>query len=145
TPSDNVWRGPVTMNTSAAIDVSPGARLTVVGAIDDATNPAAGGSDVIAVGAGELVLAGTNKYRGFTYIGTSATPGSPGLDPQHANEFFHPGSPQAIGNVVVTAASSQALGAATRGTIVQNGSALQLEGNITIAGEALTVSGAGVP
>src|SRR5207253_8093184 len=34
-PSDSGWHGPVTLNTSTPIDVSPGSRLTIDGVIDD--------------------------------------------------------------------------------------------------------------
>jgi autotransporter-associated beta strand protein len=60
------------------------------------------------------------------------------------NDFFNPGNPQALPGGIITVASSQALGDITGGTIVQDGSTLQLEGNITVAGESLTLQGTGV-
>lgn len=65
---DNLWRGPVTLNNSNTFDVLPNSRLTINGTIDDATNPAPAGSDVIKTDTGELVLAGANTYRGNTLI-----------------------------------------------------------------------------
>src|SRR5262249_54737887 len=38
TNTDNMWRGPVTLNTSVALDVPMGTRLTILGPIDDASN-----------------------------------------------------------------------------------------------------------
>src|SRR5262245_17610428 len=35
-PTDNIWRGAVTLNTNIAIDVQPGSRLSLLGAIGDA-------------------------------------------------------------------------------------------------------------
>ncbi|MDB5307092.1 MAG: hypothetical protein JWO38_1294 [Gemmataceae bacterium] len=74
------------------------------------------GADLVKRGQGELVLFGSNTYRGTTYIDQG----------------------------IVTAANSQAFGTTTNGTVVAAGAQLQLEGGITIAGEPLTVQGAGV-
>jgi autotransporter-associated beta strand protein len=80
------------------------------------TDSSSGGVGITKIGTGELVLNGVNTYRGMTNI----------------NEG------------IVTIQSSQALGAATMGTVVAMDAALQIQGNLTIAGEALTVQGNGV-
>jgi autotransporter-associated beta strand protein len=68
------------------------------------------------IGTGELVLGGrSSNYRGPTIISQG----------------------------VVTAQTSNALGSPVSGTTVANGATLQLQGDITIAGENLTLQGAG--
>ena len=90
------------------------------------------------------MLSGASTYNGSTYIGTSATAGAPGDNPDGINTFLNGGS--AIAGGVLTVANGQALGANTGGGVVdQSGSTLQLEGNITIAGKSLTVAGTGAP
>jgi autotransporter-associated beta strand protein len=143
-PSDFQWNGNVSLNASAALDVEASARLNIAGTIDDAGNTG-GASDLIKIDTGELVLSGSNTYRGFTYVGTSATSGAPGFDPDQVNEFFNSTNPQALAGGVLTVANSQALGASNHGgVVVQNGSSLQLQGTLSIS-KSLTVAGAGVP
>jgi autotransporter-associated beta strand protein len=136
-PTDQMWRGPVTLNTSSTIDVPANSRLTVYGGIDDAPNPAPAGSDLVKVGQGELVLQGSGSYRGNTFVGTST-------DPDGVNEFYSASNPQPFPGGILTVANSQALGAPTGGTFVDNGSTLQLQGNISIGGESLTIQGQGI-
>jgi autotransporter-associated beta strand protein len=112
---DHTWRGGVTLRDGARVDARPRARVSIHGPIDDAVNPAPGGSDLAKRGAGELLLAGPNTYRGTT----------------------------AIDEGVVTAASSSAFGSTAGGTVVADGAQLQLQGNLTVAGEALTLRGSG--
>src|SRR5262249_25449832 len=78
--SDSMWRGPITLNSSSTISVSPSSRLILSGAIDDASNTLAAGSDLTKVAGGELVLSGSNTYRGNTYAGAGPTAG-PTADP----------------------------------------------------------------
>ncbi len=151
--TNNVWNGPVTLNTSVAIEIEPGSRLSLLGTIDDATNNALTGSDLVKVNTGELVLGGANTYRGVTYVGTSATD-DPDIGGATVNEFFHSASPVVLAGSggILTVTNSQGLGAPTpppgtdpyqSGTIVQDGAALQLRGDLTIAGEALIIQGNG--
>jgi len=73
-PTDQVWRGPVTLGSSTSINLDSGTRLLLLGNIDDASNPSPAGSDLVKVGDGELVLSGSNSYRGNTYIGAPLSP-----------------------------------------------------------------------
>ena len=55
------------------------------------------------------------------------------------------GSALPVDGGITTVASSTGLGAATGSVYVQNGSSLQLEANVTVAGKNLVVSGTGAP
>lgn len=68
------------------------------------------------VGAGTLVLAGSNLYTGTTTISAGA----------------------------LNIQSATALGTTAGGTAVASGAALQMQGGITVAGEILTLNGAGI-
>lgn len=145
--ADHRLAGTVGLNASSAIDTQTGTRLSIVAPIDDGANSATAGSSLIKIGTGELRLAGANTYRGVTYVGTSATD-NPTVSGQLFNQAMSGGPNTPLAGGILTVANSLALGQGTNlagdGTIVQSGSALQLEGNITIAGERLTVSGSGV-
>jgi autotransporter-associated beta strand protein len=115
---DNTWRGPVTLNRGTRIEVRPNSRLTLLGSVTDDTNPGANGSDLVKRDAGDLTLGGSaSNYRGTTYLDEG----------------------------IVTAISSLAFGSPLNGTAVANGAQLQLQGSLTIAGEALQVEGNGTP
>ncbi|OWK41577.1 Glycosyl hydrolase, BNR repeat precursor [Fimbriiglobus ruber] len=119
--ADNMWRGPVTLNTSVSIDTAANTRLSLFGTIDDASNADPNGSGFAKLGTGDLALGGAgNSYRGQTVVGAG----------------------------VLTVENSQALGATsnpagTAGTTVASGAQIQLEGNVTIAGEPLSLAGSG--
>jgi autotransporter-associated beta strand protein len=70
--SDDMWRGPVTLTSSASIQVEPNSRLTLFGSIDDATNKAPEGSDLTFTGGGGLDLAAAGTYRGVTNVTAGA-------------------------------------------------------------------------
>jgi autotransporter-associated beta strand protein len=125
--SDNLWRGPVTLAQNTTIDVAANSRLSLLGSIDDGLNLGPTGSDLFKVDPGELTLGGSNSYRGVTHVG-SATAFGDAID-------------QAGG--ILTVSNSLGLGSPEGGTQVSNGSMLQLEGDITIAGERLDVQGSG--
>ena len=67
-PTDNVWRGPISLSQDTIFEVGANSRLILAGPIDDANNPAAGGSDIIVEGGGVLELAGVNTFRGTTFV-----------------------------------------------------------------------------
>jgi autotransporter-associated beta strand protein len=235
-PTDDMWRGPITLNPGASINVPTNNRVILAGSIDDATTLTAGGAELSKVGGGELVLSGANSYRGTTYVGAGPT-GDPlvtevqqievygttgtfsltfngqttvpidfgaiaadvqtklnalttiggvggsvsvtqtgsyytivfggslyginvsqiGFEPLTGGTLAVPSTLSdgsrlsgyfgSLGNLaggVLTVANSLALGATTSGTIVQNGSSLQLQGNTTVAGESLTIAGSGL-
>ena len=112
---DNAWRGPVALTRGNRIDTRANSRLSLFGPVGDADNPAAGGSDLVKRGAGELLLGGDNTYRGLTRIDQG----------------------------VVTAMSGTAFGSTAGGTEVADEAQLQLQGSLTVAGERLTVRGNG--
>ncbi len=150
-PADVEWQGPVTLNGNTTFDVGAGARLIIDGPVDDATNPLATGSDVILVNTGEVDLLDANTYRGNTYLGTSAAPGSPGYDPYGVNEFFQGPAGGALPNpdgstlgTVLTVGNSEALGAAGSNVVIQGGSSIQLLGATAIAGKTLYLNGTGL-
>jgi autotransporter-associated beta strand protein len=67
--TDDLWRGPVTLASSASIQVAPDSRLTIFGTIDDPpVLQLPSGSDLTVLGGGELGLAGSNTYRGVTNV-----------------------------------------------------------------------------
>jgi autotransporter-associated beta strand protein len=68
---DNAWRGNVSLDTATDVELPTGTTLSIFGTIDDAANPAPGGSDLTVVGGGELQLYGANTFRGTTYVGTA--------------------------------------------------------------------------
>ncbi|MBI3409393.1 MAG: Ig-like domain repeat protein [Planctomycetes bacterium] len=114
---DNLWRGPLSLKNDMTFDIQGTARFTITGAIDDAANLAPNGSSITKTGTGKLVLAGANSYRGVTNINQG----------------------------IVNLQNGSALGAVgpNSGTVVANGASLELQGDITIAGETLTLNGAG--
>lgn len=107
-PSEHLWRGRVSLDTSVALDIPTDTRLTILGAIDDTANTA--GSDLVKIGAGELILGGASTYRGTTYVGTSATINPTVGGNTRVNDFFDSGNPQRLPGGIVTVAHSQALG-----------------------------------
>jgi len=138
--SDNMWRGPVTLNTSAPIDVMPNSRLSLLGAIDDSGNPSANGSDLIKLDGGELVLGGANSFRGVMHVGLSTALG---------DAVNLPGG-------LLTIENSQALGATAAGaSVIANSSAGATESGSTVtitttaahnftAGQEVQIAGVGV-
>jgi autotransporter-associated beta strand protein len=80
-PSDSLWRGTVTLQSSTTIGVDANSRLIFSAAIDDGMNPLPAGSDLLKVGGGELVLVGQNSYRGTIYVGSGPTGGAKGVAP----------------------------------------------------------------
>jgi len=211
---DNVWRGPVTLDTDTTIDTGPNSRLTLFSTVDDAANPNPLGSNLTKIDTGELVLDGINTYRGLTTVssGVLTVGGDQALGTTGSSEVEAVTVPGASGTSFTltfdgqttgslannaTAAQVQAalnglstIGGAdvggsvsvnqlgnvydvtflgglsgfqqtltaggtagatvsevtrgTGGTIVQAGASLEMQGNITIAGESLQISGQGV-
>lgn len=114
--ADFAWRGPVTFATNITIDVAADTGLMLSGTIDDLPNTDSAGSALVKVGGGRLSLAGDNSYRGLTDVQSG----------------------------ILNIQSSTALGAPTTGTKVALGASLELQGDVTVAGESLTVEGTGV-
>ena len=93
-------------------------------------------------------LAVTNSAKAFTLSGTGSLSGTTGLVKSGtatltlatANTYS---GPTAIDAGVVTLQHATALGTATGGTTVANNARLELEGNITVTGESLSLAGTG--
>ncbi|MFO0936548.1 MAG: autotransporter-associated beta strand repeat-containing protein [Gemmataceae bacterium] len=113
--NDNVIRGSISLNQSSRVITSPDSRLTLLGPITDATNTSTGGSDFVIRGTGNVTLGGANTFRGTL-----------GID-----------------EGTVSVMNSQAFGSTVGGTVVADGTQLQIIGNLTIAGEPLTIQGSG--
>ncbi len=112
----NSWGAvPITLVGPATINTDVG-QLTLTGAIT-------GAADLTKLGGGMLILSGANTYSGQTNVGTTAAIGNGGI-------------------LQITTAT--ALGAITGGTVVNNGSTLQINAAITVVGEKLTLNGAGL-
>ena len=73
--------------------------------------------EVVKVGSGTAILAGTNTYSG----------------------------PTTVLEGTLVAASDAALGSTAAGTVVESGGTLGLQGGVTISGEAITLDGSGAP
>lgn len=113
--------------TIRALNTAIGQTLQLDGAseliLGDVTNASAalagtivGSGDLTKVGAGTLTISGANSYSGLTTISAG----------------------------VVNIQSGSALGSASFGTTVAAGAALELQGNIAVGAEALSLSGTGV-
>jgi autotransporter-associated beta strand protein len=143
-PSDNTWRGPITLNAATPIDIGAGSRLILDGAVDDATNLSNAGSDLIKLDTGELVMADASTYRGATYVGTGSVVPTAGSHPFAAVDLFFTGSTtQAMPGGTLSVSNGQGLGAPNGNVVVQTGSALQLIGNVVVPGKTLTLGGQG--
>ena len=103
--------------SGGAINLSgTGGNITTNSGGDAIGSVITGTSGLTKSGSAALTLSGANTYTGLTSINA--------------------------GTLVV--ANAQALGGSGAGTTVANGAALQLQGGITIVGEALTLNGTGV-
>jgi autotransporter-associated beta strand protein len=98
---DSMWRGPVSLQTSAVLQTQPGSRIILFGAIDDTANTSPGGSDLTLSGGGNLALAGANSYRGTTFVN------------QGILEIL---SSQALGGTGVAEVQTVTMGGSTSGT-----------------------------
>ena len=65
---DDMWRGPVTLLGTTAIDVPANSRLTLDGAVGNQPTPATPPAALTKLDLGELALGGANTYRGTTYV-----------------------------------------------------------------------------
>ena len=127
---NNTWTGAVTLagNTTVGSDAglltftgtitNTNRTLTVTGAGDTAISGVIGNGSggVTKTGAGTLTLSGANTYTGGTTISAG----------------------------VLNIQNNTALGTSAGGVSVTAGAALQLQNNLTVTGEALTLNGAGV-
>jgi autotransporter-associated beta strand protein len=127
----NVFTGLITLGAAATIAsdaglfkiTNPGSitgptfALTLTGAGDGEIDSIIGTTSgaVSKTGAGAWTLTGANTYSGLTTVSAG----------------------------ILNIQNGSALGATTNGTTVASGATLQIQGNITVGAEALTISGAG--
>ena len=112
--TSNTWAGTVSLASDASIGSPIGTNLTITGVVSGVV-----GNDLTKIRAGMVTLTGNNTFAGTTTVSAG----------------------------ILAAANSNALGASgtgSNGTTVSSGAALQLENNITVNGEWLTLSGSGV-
>lgn len=110
---NNTWAGAVWLHSSHS-HARIGVESGTTLTISGAIAPHDGSTGSLTkVGAGTLVLAGANTYTGPTYVNEGL------VNLQHAS----------------------ALGTGNAGTTVASGAQLQLQNNITVSGESLTLSG----
>jgi len=144
-PADALWRGPATLNSSSTFNLDAGTRLLLLGNMDDASNPSVAGSDLVKVGDGELVLSGSNSYRGNTYVGSPISPASFPVVPNDAplpdvQTFEFSGSTGTF-NLVLTFGGSMAT---TAVPLAFGSTAAQVQAAVGGLVTALAISGATV-
>ncbi|MCX6848641.1 MAG: autotransporter-associated beta strand repeat-containing protein, partial [Verrucomicrobia bacterium] len=110
----DVGSSAATINSKVALSAAT-ATITVNSTNALAINGAVSGTAITKAGAGTLVLGGINTYTGATTVSAG----------------------------VLSAANNLALGTTAGVTTVSSGASLELQGGITIAGEALTINGTG--
>ena len=104
---------------SGSGSVQLGAGVLTTGGNNNATSFAgvlSGTGGLIKTGNGSFALSGANSYAGLTTVNQG----------------------------VLSVRNNAALGTAAAGTVVAAGAALELQGGVTVTGEALTISGTGV-
>ncbi|MFO0880153.1 MAG: autotransporter-associated beta strand repeat-containing protein [Gemmataceae bacterium] len=106
---DNIWNGPITLQTDVSIDTQTNSRLALWKTIS-------GTGGFTKYNDGKLILGGNNSYAGTTTINAG----------------------------ILNLQSPTALGTTTGGTVVANDAQIELQGDITIGGEQLTIQGDGV-
>lgn len=112
----NTWSGPVYLHVSTP-DVAVGVDAGSTLSLSGGVHPHSGSvGSLTKVGAGTLILGANGTYTGPTYVN--------------------------VGTVSVRHASG--LGTAAAGTTVASGAALELQGGINVAAEALTLNGSGI-
>lgn len=113
--------GTVRLSGAELVVGNAGGSSTFSGAVEEGNYTVATGgslpsSPLTKTGAGTITLSGNNTYRGQTNVNQG----------------------------VLKIAQDNALGTADAGTVVANGAALHLQGGITVAGESLQTTGAGI-
>lgn len=125
----NSWAGPIVLGSTSRIN-SDNDTLTINGTVTGTGNLLVGGSGDTTIngdigtgsgtltkdGTGTLVLTGNNTFSGATTVDAG----------------------------VLNIRSNDALGSTLAGTTVDAGAALQLQNNITVGSEALSISGSGI-
>jgi len=132
---NNTWTGAISIATDSLIKTDAG-TLTLTGNIVDKVG--ATSTNITVGGAGDTYISGS--------VGTEATGLLTKVD---SGTLFLSGNNTYKGTTtvqggVVNISSNDALGSVVAGTTVQSGAALQLQNNINVSGETLSLNGTGV-
>jgi autotransporter-associated beta strand protein len=115
----NTWAGSVQLDSDVTVGGAAGSTLTLSGVISDLGS----GHGLTKEGAGTIALSGNNTYRGITTVN---------------NGILDVESNTALGAADGTAAT----GTVVNSTNTETGT-LQIDGNVTVSNELLTLNGAG--
>lgn len=130
---DNTWAGSVTLGSAARINADSGTLLTVSGGV------ILGGNNLTVGGVGNTTISGVISNGSGT--GTLTKDGTGTLTLTGNNNYS---GVTTISEGVVNVRNDYGLGTTGAGTTVATGAALQLQGNISVGAESLSLSGTGV-
>lgn len=130
---NNTWAGNINLGSSARINADTGTTLTVSGGIT------LGGNLLTVGGLGNTTVSGVISNGSGT--GTLTKDGTGTLTLTGSNNYS---GATTISAGVVNIRNDYALGSTGAGTTVASGAALQLQNNISVGAEALSLSGTGV-
>ncbi len=134
-------------DTNGRYSVANGATLALYNAISDANIATLLGTTNFAAGA-SLGFDTTTANRAYSVALNNTTQGALGLTKLGNNALTLSAAnsysgPTTLTNGVITLQNASALGTTTGATVVSSTGRLELDGGITVSGEALTISGAG--
>ena len=133
--------GAVTIGTNSTLDIASHTGGTAIGTLN--TTVGATGASIL-LGANTLTI---NQSAATTFAGIFS--GTGGLTKQGTGTLTLTGASTYSGLTTITTGAlniqnAAALGTAAAGTTVASGAALEIQGGITVAAEALTLNGTGV-
>ncbi len=130
---DNTWAGSVNLGSAARINADSGTLLTVSGGV------ILGGNTLTVGGVGNTTISGV--ISNGTGTGTLVKDGDGTLTLTGNNNYS---GTTTISDGVVNVRNDYGLGTTGAGTTVATGAALQLQNNISVGAESLSLSGTGV-
>jgi autotransporter-associated beta strand protein len=117
---------------SGALINSSATAATLSGTLDGSSTPTIGGTGNITI-SGQIIASGSSS---LTKVGSNTV-----FFTNNTNNYTRPTN---IVGGVLNIQAANALGSTSNGTTVQSGAALQIQGGITTAAEALTLNGTGI-